>query len=824
MPGSIDSNAPLGNVLLRPAAPGETVDRTAAPALINTGAPARRSHAADRLSAGPAGAAPSRVAAQLVAVGHPRPLAEKLAEWDAHGSLDRSLLSRSGDPPIVSGAERNVSGVSLADVSRFKRLYDVRRHAVVTPEVPAPAMKRGAQPAQGAVPPHRAPEDPTEDPIEHKVITAEMGAGLAEFGVMGAQAALGKLSVPGQLLEALGTTVGMIPEMVALNAQRHIRKEAQTAQAAEIRLKEKILAQADALDRCLDRSPLIAPQAPQADERPDFAGLRGRLVARSGEIEPELALRILRSIDLLEQLYDGQQISETYLSEQLREIGHDSFRTKVALAGGSIETVGALATVASEIAEHSVPHVVGTVGLAAGAVGGLITLPFAYKFVRDNAQAITPHQEARRIGQERIAQTTELKSSTLRPASRPGALRRALAKLAVRRSDPVGKKIKTGIFSVGLSASVTGIAGYALAAAGLAAAAGALATVGLVLGTTALTGFVAYSIGRYLLNRRSAPTDRVDLLKKVITGEPNPISGPIKTRQIDKLMNRAFIASCEQFTHAALDQAIRRSAGTGRIDFERDIATPLRAHAQSLLDPGVYAHQTARALIKDQTERMVKALGMQLGLKPGEDHLDLPDAQPNPGAVIIDPGAALREAATRSLAQTLYGFNQTRTVLVQNRAAFATAFDRIEDALASAHYRITVDNRRAVAAALADTVPDELSMQHWGQATAETLAADDDRSPNLWEMIESQSDDLARAAALRKLLRRDPEALLLTYVKALGDAHRTQDQASMDQLCDDLRAFGANEETLEKVRSARDDTQIFHAAGLLAKELKFIQG
>jgi hypothetical protein len=67
---------------------------------------------------------------------------------------------------------------------------------------------------------------------------------------------------------------------------------------------------------------------------------------------------------------------------------------------------------------------------------------------------------------------------------------------------------------------------------------------------------------------------------------------------------------------------------------------------------------------------------------------------------------------------------------------------------------------------------------------------------------------------------------LLTYVQAIREAIReaslTKDQQALTQLREDLKAFGVTDDTLGTVVKASDDTQIFHAVGLLAKELKFM--
>jgi len=775
---------------------------------------------------------------QLSSIDHPPPRAGSSASAKLKGWLDRSSALARGfagaADPVGPGApsRQNLGGISMTDVGRMGQIYNLRRGAVITNEVPplrGPEMARGAgvsAPQGGRAAHPEVPHDPTEDPIEHLVVSAEIGVGGGELGILGFQQAVGKLSAAGQGSEALGSLFGMMPEIIAVRAQNRLIGQTREGLEAEAVLKGKITEQARQLDRLLDRSPLLIEEEALAGERPDFAALRERLTDRRGDIEKNLYPRLEQTVNLLEQLYDGQDISDAHLREALREFERGRVLTGIAIAGGVLEAGGAAAVTVTEIGEHTIPHVVGAAGFGAGALGGALTLPFTAKFAYDNAKSIRPHAEASTQGRAALAATAEEKSATIGPVARPSALRRALAKLAIGRSEPRSRAVKTSLFGLAFAGSATGIAGYTAAALGATVTAGVLATVGMWIGIAALTGFTVYSLGRYVADRRKAGAYTTQALKKVITGEPNPISGPIKTRQTDKLLNRAFFASCEQFAHAAIVQA-RNPVAEGPRDFKTVLEDPLRKHAAALLDPGPYG--TLGTQSTKLIDRMIDEIRSSLTLDdegeilgPGFQAGNQPPGSGSDSAE--DPViASIKEAVTRALARTLRETNQSRTTLVQNRAQFSSAFDRIQvPGLASDSYQITAENRRAVAAVLAEFMPDRTAIDAWSSPGAGAPNDPDPGGPELYRLIGDEATDLARAAALRKLLRRDPEALLLTYVQSMRDARLAGDDSAQTQLGDDLKAFGVTDGTLETVVKASDDTQIFHAVGLLAKELKFM--
>lgn len=770
------------------------------PILLAANQPARRrltQNVADTVT-------PTASAPQLIAIGRPQPRADIEAWTQTARGLSRDFVP-AAERAAPGGREiKNLQGVSLADTHRLGAIYRLRDH-------------------QGAG--RRVPDDPTDDPVEHQVVRAEIGAGGAELGVMGFQQAVGKLSAAGQASEAVGTMFGMLPKIIAFRTRSRLMGETREALEAEATLKAKIIEQAATLDRLLDPHPLIREDPPAADQRPDFEALRQRLAGRSDMIAADLHASLKSTVDLLEKLYDGQDLSEAHLQDALKEIGRDRFATGVAIAGGVLETGGAIAATVAEIGEHTIPHLVGNIGFGAGALGGVITLPFSAKFLADNARSIKPHAEAARRGREMLTETAAAKAETLRPASRPGALRRALAKLAIHRSETRSRIFKTSLFGTAAAGSLTGIASYGAAALGATVVAGTLATVGMWIGIAALTGFTLYSVGRYFYDRKQAGAYRTDTLKKVITGEPNPLSGPIKTRQTDKLLNRAFVASCEQFAHAAIDRVTTRPRPAVPPKFDVSMAEPLRNHARMLLDPGVYASGESRGLVDDHVERMIQGLKSSLNLDD-QGRILGPAGAPETAAWADggdDLGQVLKDALSRALAGSLRDWNQARVVLVQNRAQFSSAFDRVEIDGLYRENTITAANRQAVAAALSAFMPDEAPLATWGGVEPEALAGPDPSTRGLKDLVDEQSVDLARAAALRKLLRRDPEALLLTYAQSLREARLAGDDASIEQLSGDLRAFGAGDETLAAVIKASDDIQVFHAAGRLAKELNFMR-
>jgi hypothetical protein len=756
--------------------------------------------------------------AELAQLAHPPSRIEALKAFSNAKGLQRAFMNDS--QALGKDTAQNLQGVTISDVERMKHLYDLRRGVVFTAKVP-PFQEEQAQ-AHAA-----APHDPTEDPIEHIVMTAEMAAGGAEGGIMGFQLAVGKMTVPGQASEVIGSLFGLLPELMTLRAQNKQLGHTIEAQNAEIQLRGKISEQVGQLHQWLvGEVPLQADAVPRA--KPDFDGLRqrlGQLDAESG-IDTASQQSLTRALTLLEQLYDGQSISQAYFNSVRGDLQSDRVLTKISLAGGGIETVAAAMTTAAEIGEHSVPQLVGAMGYGAGALGGAITLPFTAKFLRDNARAITPHKEAARSANQRLKHTAEQKTKTMAPVSRPGALRRAMAKLALKRSEPGGKKFKTGVFGVALMASLTNIAGGVAAAAGALVVAGTLAAVGTVIGLAALTGIIGYTVYKSVQNRAANRQYRVDDLKKVITNQPNPISGPLMTRQRDKLLNHAFMASCEEFSHAAINKARPQLASDALIKFDEVLEAPLKKHALALLkSSGPYGDNTlaathAKQLIETIEAKFILNSSGQIthinGPLPWESNIS------DEGETIGDPEKfrqSFQQAVSEAMAITLRSFNQDRVALINSPIGFSNALDRIEDEFTSTDYRVTTNNRRAVAAALAQAMPNPEPLEVWANSAKADPA---NANMDLNQLIDEQGGDLARASALRKLLRRDPEALLLTYVQTLRDAKTNNESETVAQLLDDLRTFGVQEETLGLVQRAQDDKQMFDAVGLLAKQLKFM--
>jgi len=751
----------------------------------------------------------------LAKVAHPPSRVQALNAFNNAKDLQRTFMNKA--PVLEKNTLQNLQGVTISDVERMKHLYDLRRGAIVTAQVP-PLNQGHAQPH--AAPPH----DPTENPIEHTVMNAEIVAGGAEGGIMGFQLAVGKMTVPGQASEVIGSLFGLLPEFMALRAQNKLLGQTIEAQNDETQLRKKISAQVDILNQWLDGEIPHQPGA-EPEAKPDFDNLCKRLSANDG-IDARSKEHLTEAIKLLEQLYDGQSVSEAYLNSAREDLQSDLFLTKIALAGGSIEGVASAITTLAEIGENSMPHLVGAVGYGAGALGGAITVPFTVKFLKENAQAITPHTEAARSADQLLKDTAEQKSKTMAPVSRPGALRRAMAKLALKRSEPGGKKFKTGVFGVALVASLTNIAGGIAAAAGALVVAGTLATVGTFIGLAALTGIIGYTVYKSAQNRAANRQYRVDDLKKVITNQPNSISGALKTRQRDKLLNRAFMASCEEFSHAAIDKARPQSSNDALLKFNEVLEAPLKKHALALLkSDGPYGDNRLAETHADQLIESIRSKFTLNGL--GQiTRIDGPlPWQSNISdevETIGDPEnfrQSFQQAVSEAMAITLRSFNQDRVALINSPIGFSIALNRIEDEFSSTDYRVTTGNRRAVAAALAQAMPYPGPLEDW---TNSAKADPANANMGLNQLIDEQSGDLARASALRKLLRRDPEALLLTYVQTLRDAKTDNDNKTVAQLLDDLRTFGVQEETLGLVQRAQDDKQMFDAVGLLAKELKFM--
>ena len=532
---------------------------------------------------------------------------------------------------------------------------------------------------------------------------------------------------------------------------------------------------------------------------------------------------------MLERLHTGQAVSEAFLADSIKELKAGQKFTYLSLTGAATGTTGAVLTTVAEIGEQSVPHVLGTVGYAAGAVGSAIALPFTAMFLRANYRTIRPHATAATNAQTLLQKTAADKDRSLAPVTRPGFLRRALAKLAERRAEPGGKRFKTGLFGLGIGSGVANIATGVSVALGLGAAA-TLATLATGIGVAALVGFAGYSIYKACQSRKADGAYRPADLKNVISGEPNPLSGPIKTRQTEKLLNRAMIASCEQALHERVDAFYAAGAAgagpAGGRNFEQDVIGRLREHARGILaNEQSIAGRAEQERSEAMAERIVAACkkavtidgdGRLIAVTGRKLELQIP---PPGGGLALGqaPRVAeeLKKVFTEALATELRAANRTGVSLVPNRFAFSTALNRtIVPGFVSSQHQVSQANRAAVALALAGQLPEPASLQGWEDSAAAGI--------DLHQLIDDQAAELAQAAALRKLMRRDPEALLLAFVRTLRDLDRAGDTGTRDQMRQDLVDFGVTEATLDQVVKAEDDVQIQAAVGLVGRELSFL--
>lgn len=772
--------------------------------LTQTSEPARRSHLADGVATHPSDSSSIDARATLSRQSSVAPRAEVLRQWQA----DVAGLPR--NQPIAPGDQRGplLQGVGHGDQARMKQLLDLRRGAVIVPGAPVP-------------------HDPTEDPIEQTVMSAEMGAGVADLGIAGFQSAVGKLSAAGQGSELVSSLIGMLPSVLTLVAQRRLIIQGQSDQQAESRLQQSIRQQTNRLQTLLGGDP------PDPGQPPDFEALRTLLqndpAGQLAGVPDELRGTLGRAVDVLERLHAGQAVSETYLADSIKELKKGQFFTYLSLTGAATGTTGAVLTTVAEVAEQSVPQVLGTVGYAAGAAGSVIALPFTAMFMWANYRAITPHATAAQNAQTLLKETAAEKDRSLAPTTRPGFLRRALAQLAERRAEPGGKRFKTGMFGLAISAGLVNIATGVTAALAVGAAA-TLAAVATGIGVAALVGFAGYTIYKAYQSRKADGAYRPADLKKVITGEPNLLSGPIKTRQTEKLLNRAMIASCEQALHERVDAFYAAGAAgagpAGRRNFKQDVIDGLREHARGILlnDQSIaggverercaaMAERIVAACTKvvsiDHTGRLTAVKGRDL-----ETQIALPGGGPARGQA-PRLAEALKKAFTEALATELRAANRAGVSLVPSRSGFSAALNRtVVPGLVSSRHQVSQANRAAVAAALAGQLPQPSSLQGWEDSA--------DAGIELHQLIDDQAAELAQAAALRKLMRRDPEALLLAFVRTLRDLDRSGDTDTRDQMRQDLLDFGVTEATLKQVVQAEDDVQISAAVGLVSRELSFL--
>jgi hypothetical protein len=95
----------------------------------------------------------------------------------------------------------------------------------------------------------------------------------------------------------------------------------------------------------------------------------------------------------------------------------------------------------------------------------------------------------------------------------------------------------------------------------------------------------------------------------------------------------------------------------------------------------------------------------------------------------------------------------------------------------------------------------------------------------LGEILNEQGTEMGRLAAARKLLKLNPETLLISTISTIQDLERANNNIptpESNQLRKNLENYGVKKETLETALKAQTDKEYSQAAGLLSKEISFL--
>jgi hypothetical protein len=680
----------------------------------------------------------------------------------------------------------------------------------------------------------RPPQDSTEDHVELKLIKAETLAVMAEISadltVMGTGDPVGLASL---IMETGASGVGLLPEaiVVVLRALEYVSGKRLEAQAGE---------QVTALSEIEQRLNSRMTELQAALQRGDAADNQAQ------SAQTELA-QLKRLQDQVGKLKAGFEVSRAR-GEQIRHhAGHELLGPSVALVGGGAKVAG---TAILAVAEHGGSHALAAAGAGTAGAAAVLMLPFAFVLTRENYRQVAVDESNRDHAQSMLA-TTAARGDRDR-SNEVSGLQRGLAKMAQARSSPNESRFKAWLFGLGMGSGVLGLASSALIVAEAlgAAVASAVSVVGLI-GSGVGIGMGLLFVGYLVYKRLNRDTTySVKDLQGVLTDAGSRLGLELQHRQsvkagnqlMGQLMKSAVLQdpdvrlavlamargdSPEPSLRSAIELALRAAGQPGRA---RDIEGGYEAHVSEL--------------VADIERRLGDAESIRIGFDMTQPEGTLDDY------ALGRLGFAVRQ----SLDERVRTLNSLHTPLLSQaglhgaleKSLRADATGRAElIALLKAELPLTdarIDS--VIGEADAVTVPSDLpnwsrELEPDSSASPESASRTQARRQLIAGLLTEAAPELARLAAMRKLLRRDKEALLYSTIGTLqridaevhsltaDDATEAQRERAFglreqaDQLRRDFERYGVQPETLVKAVGARSVQEMVHATGLIAKELQF---
>jgi hypothetical protein len=694
-----------------------------------------------------------------------------------------------GGPPESSWLPRAEAGarggVRFATTAEYGALLALRDQAKVKPARPVPPPV--ADVSVQAEPPSAAAErsqgvallDATEDQTEAKLLLWEGVASMADMAadvyimINGAPDSANALGA-----EFIGSVFSLAPELVTLYSRV---KESRDGKAIGDHARD-LIAKVDTLSKTL-RETVPA----------DYAGLQQRkdLIEKLAKIKSGLEL----------SANYGQRVVDHARSE-LRAVG-------LAVAGGGVELVGNAATVVAEagIVGGQVGGIVGGVGAGVMGVAGLLAVPFQAKMMNEAfGRAQSDEVQARKAGQILSSSTAPKRFDRARSDESSG-VRRGLAKFVERSSTPRENRFKAFLFGLGLTSSAAGVATSGLMAASFAGAAvgGAIATVGLVasglgvLGVALLGGYFIYK-----LVSKDRSYSKAEL-KSIVSGERgSPLLTELQSRQQTKVHNQLTAEMIRQSLKH--DEPIRSLLRTALDQYEKDdfaslkeTKSQLRSEVASRLQSLNLPDSLRERLVGSITEGLVEDISAAIWVQA----ISNPELDKN-----SEMDLRFQARINMTLVDLLAEVDKLHTPL--------QAFGEWGAAM-----KVLLKDGSAARAGLLQRLQAELPMpeEQIGQLVQQALEGEEGKAGEaLSDIIKQAAPDMARMSAMRKLIRRDPEALFYTCVDTLqrtpidSDEHR--------RLKNDLIGFGVKEETLDQAMNAQTVEQMIQAAGLLARDIE----
>ncbi len=758
-------------------------------------------------------------------------IAQTGASNAAEGGADAAARAALSTPKAQAGA---LGGVRLATTQEYASLLALRDAAKVKPTraVPPPVVQDAAQSdeaadasaaagASGAV--QRAgPQDATEDHTEAKLLlwdgvssSVEM---VADAYVMytGMPDSTGALSA-----EFVGSLVSLAPELVTLFSRLKERRDGEAIGREAGAMIDKVGMLQRKLDAVSDLSSfgdLIQIRGTEAE-----ATSRERAPDRWKHLEDieAAAPQITGLKDKLARIQSGLALSVTYAD---RVVGHAREEIKalgLATAGGVVGLAGNAATILGEagvVGGHA-GHVLGGVGAGVMGAAGLLTVPFQAKMMAGAINRARSDERQDRQAGEVLSNPIQgaAKRVERARADETSGVRRGLAKFVQRSSAPRENRFKAFLFGLGITSSVAGAttSGLMVAASAGAVVGGAIATVGLVasglgiLGVALLGGYFIY---KAVAKDRSYSKSE---LQDVVAGKTDtPLMIELKSRQETKVRNQLTAEMIRQSLkhdepglqsdanpplRSLLSRAVEQSNKLdleGQLESEKAIAEAVQARLKRLNLPETLVPRLTGSLTQDLVGDL--AAGVWI------DKINHPDLS-------VDEAIAARfeTRVNTQLTALLHEVDKQRTPL-QTADAWGRAMvtSLAEDSPARA---ALLGRLRTELPASDDRIDQLVSValqRGAGQAGVRALTG----------LVRESAPEMARLSAMRKLIRRDPEALFYSCVDAL---QRTDPQSEEHQrLKDDLIAFGVKAETLETATQAQTLEQMVQAAGLLARDIE----